>query len=725
MINKFLKKLTKKMRKARKSKNKFLFGLIPAKMLKRFSVQFLVLALLTGLNWTGFWAIGTTVGFFNDTETSNENGFTAGYLDFYLEAEDWSPAEMAGTLVPGDTIMRAMSVLMSGGSMSFQYKIKTVKTSGDDAFCDALQLVAKRESIELYNDGLTSFDLTPSVEIGGDGQDDWTFEVKLPTGSGPFDEESCEFRFDVDGWQIEFPDGLSGFNDHEELENILESSVAETEDGLDNISPIADSYVDQDNEDNNYGTSDDLKVRSQSGEKNKRAFIRFDFNFPTGTSVLSSELKLFLDDAPSSTRTYAIDRSLSSWTETDITWDNQPATLGTPTASVITGTINDIWLSWDVTDDITDFVNGISSNYGWGVSDTVESSATSREGKFTSRNDDDEDERPVLEVAFSAPPATTTHLVVNEVYYDVGDGKGSEGTNEWAEIYNPIDVAVDISGWSLCDNTSCDVIPASTTPIPAYGFAVITNSASTWTKWTIPAGAVKIVLGSNIGGGLADSGDAVILKNSLSVEVDAMSYGSDTSKLSPSVSDGPEGTSVARIVKGYDADLATDWIINATPNPGTNPSGSGVEIMRFTDRGVEVADYADGLEPLSAPAIVNTVEPVSDPVSDGSTIWQSVPDIVEEISQFVSGENNESENSEENGVVGEEQNVIEEEVIIEDAAEEEVVVEEEVVEETLIEETIVEEVVVEESLISEEVVAIEEEAVVEENVNNEEVTPLP
>ena len=287
----------------------------------------LVLTLIVLLNLFGLSSIGNTIAFYNDVETSSGNAHIAGSVDFSLDADEWSPVETAGALEPGDTITRNMSVL-AGDSIPFQYKIKTVKTSGDDDFCNALDLVATRESFELYDGDLMSFDLTPPVAIGGDNIDDWIFEVTLPDGSGPFDGASCEFRFDVDGWQIGFPDGLSGFSDHEELENIIESSVAETEDGLDNISPIADSYVDQDDPNDSGGGNDhELKVRSQSSNKNRRAFIRFDFLFPMGTVIQSSVLKLFLDDAPSASRTYALSRALSSWSESGLTWNNQPATM--------------------------------------------------------------------------------------------------------------------------------------------------------------------------------------------------------------------------------------------------------------------------------------------------------------------------------------------------------------------------------------------------------------
>jgi len=171
------------------------------------------------------------------------------------------------------------------------------------------------------------------------------------------------------------------------------------------------------------------------------------------------------------------------------------------------------------------------------------------------------------------PPQIEEYIVVNEVYYDV-KCHGEEGWNEWVEIYNPTDNPVDISGWKIADNGGEDTIPSSDS-IPPDGFAVITPKASTWSKWpSIPSGAIKIVLESKIGNGLANDGDRVILRMPDGTEIDAISYGSDTYAFDPSVPDVAEGHSIARYPKGFDTDQASDWIDLSWPNPGTNPHAS-------------------------------------------------------------------------------------------------------------------------------------------------------
>lgn len=560
-------------------------------------LRVLVLALLVGMNWSGLFAVGATVAYYADAETSSGNTQSAGSLDFSLDPDEWMPVGKEDSLLPGDTVSRTVGIL-DNGTIGFQYTASSVKTAGNDVFCDALVLDARQDGVSRYTGALMGFLAGPFVFAA---PEKWIFDVTLPLGAPNVEGMSCEFTFVFNGWQEGFP-ASSGFRDTEEVENILEAASSATA----STSPIADAYVHQAGPDSEHGLDSEFDIKSFKGGLNKRAFARFGFHLPSDVSILSSTLRFFMKAAPAASRTYAAARALASWTEAGINWNNQPATSSPPTASAPTGTSNNVWLSWDVTPDVASFVDKTLPNFGWEVHDTLENFATVQEALFIARENNDDNKRPVLEIKFGAPAATTTHLVVNEVYADVGSGKGSEGTNEWVEIYNPTAAAVDVKDWKICDSGTCDTF-STTSPsilIPSHGFAVVTPNVSTWPKWATPGGTVKIVLpgNSDIGGGLANGGDAVILKNSADAEVDAMSYGSNTSKLNPSAPVSGDGDSLARIVKGYDTDSAQDWIINATPNPGTNPSQDGVEVMRFTSEGVEVAASGEGLKPLDTSA---------------------------------------------------------------------------------------------------------------------------
>ncbi len=550
--------------------------------------KILIILILISLNWTGILAIGETFAFFSDTETSLENSFSAGTLDFSLTSNGWQPPEKAVDLQPGNSVTSTISVIKEG-SLDFIYNASTTidEENSNINFCNALSLKVELDSTILYNGTLSGLNFSSPVLISNN-QDDLLFTLTLSNSYTPPEEGAvCQFKFIFRGWQ----DGLSfgqGFYDEEEIENTIENGGSITS----GYSPIADSYVNQNDANKNYGGFSELQIRSENN-KNKRTFIKFDFNFPAGTTILSSSLKLYLKSAPTISRNYEVWRVANFWTENGINWNNQPGVASNPTDSIPSGTTKNVWLSWNVTSDVQGFVDGVYSNYGWMLKDSQENSSTAYEAKFHSRESNNIELRPILEIQFSAPEATTNHPVINEVYYHVGTGKGKEPDNEWVEIYNPTDSPVDISGWKICDANACDTIPPSPS-IPAKGFAVITYKASTWDKWSIPSAAIKIVLNSAIGNGLANSGDRVILKDASDTVVDAMSYGNDTTYFELPLSG--KGKSLARIIKGYDTDLATDWIINATPNPGTNPSEDGVETLIFGTFGVAVAGWEPVLE---------------------------------------------------------------------------------------------------------------------------------
>lgn len=174
---------------------------------------------------------------------------------------------------------------------------------------------------------------------------------------------------------------------------------------------------------------------------------------------------------------------------------------------------------------------------------------------------------------------------INKVYYDVDVLHGNEGENEWVEIYNQTDSALDIAGWQICDDTSCDAIPASTTPImvPAKGFAVITASSTTWKYWDIPSDVVKIELGNDIGDGLSNDGDKLVLKRPDGVVMDAMNWETNTDVWNPGAIDVPEGHMLGRKPNGYDTNQPSDFVDLAVPSVLLiNPNQSGSQVWYWT-----------------------------------------------------------------------------------------------------------------------------------------------
>lgn len=170
-----------------------------------------------------------------------------------------------------------------------------------------------------------------------------------------------------------------------------------------------------------------------------------------------------------------------------------------------------------------------------------------------------------LPTSTPTPSPGNLAILVNEVYSD-GQAKG-----EWVELFNPNAFPVDVSGWMIADknaydNGQDDTFPTSS-PIPAGGYAVVITNQTTVAG--IPASAITIeLINANIGSGLDDDGDAVVLKNPSNAIIDAMNYG-NVSEIFPSPPGAPSsGQSLARSPNGSDTNGAVDWSVDGTPTLG-------------------------------------------------------------------------------------------------------------------------------------------------------------
>jgi hypothetical protein len=173
------------------------------------------------------------------------------------------------------------------------------------------------------------------------------------------------------------------------------------------VTPSADSYVDQATfqQGSNFGGVTTLQVESSQTlglvSTNKRSFVKFNLSscsIPAAAAVQSATLSVYLSAAPNQNRTWNIDRVTGAWTESGITWSNQPGSTGS--TSVATGTTSNVTLQATVTSDVQSFVSGSLTNDGWRLSDSVESSSTVRNGQFRSREVASAPQRPTLVVNY-------------------------------------------------------------------------------------------------------------------------------------------------------------------------------------------------------------------------------------------------------------------------------------------------------------------------------------
>ena len=115
----------------------------------------------------------------------------------------------------------------------------------------------------------------------------------------------------------------------------------------------------------NNGTDSSAKVDSKSGD-NARALFRFELPaIPAGCSVTGAQLRLFAGSATDG-RTLQALQIAAPWTESAVTWGNQPATTGTA-ATVASGSG---WREWVVTTQLQAMY--IGANHGFLIRDAAE-----------------------------------------------------------------------------------------------------------------------------------------------------------------------------------------------------------------------------------------------------------------------------------------------------------------------------------------------------------------
>lgn len=129
--------------------------------------------------------------------------------------------------------------------------------------------------------------------------------------------------------------------------------------------------------DNNYGTHSDFIAcawTNQSAESNLRALIEFDIaSIPPGATVISATLELYHYTSPfnighsnlSGPADCWLERITQPWTESGVTWNNQPATTAVNRVNVVAPLVMNQNYTLNVTQLLQDMLNNASSSYGF------------------------------------------------------------------------------------------------------------------------------------------------------------------------------------------------------------------------------------------------------------------------------------------------------------------------------------------------------------------------
>jgi hypothetical protein len=172
---------------------------------------------------------------------------------------------------------------------------------------------------------------------------------------------------------------------------------------------------------------------------------------------------------------------------------------------------------------------------------------------------------PVFTTTPNSIPANEGDIVINEVQYDPPQ-EGTDTAFEWFELLNRTSQTIDLTDWRISDNQETD--PAPSLSLPPGGFAVIAARTDFYVNFPNFSGNIVFMADGTIGNGLSNTGDRLILLDSTGKIIDALSYGSDNTIMSPPCRSVPEGHSLERQPAGLDTNQASDFVDNATPSPG-------------------------------------------------------------------------------------------------------------------------------------------------------------
>ena len=170
------------------------------------------------------------------------------------------------------------------------------------------------------------------------------------------------------------------------------------------LSPTDDSYVRSSQKNINSGTEDVLNLNSL-----RDGVVRFDLSaIPASSTVSSATLTLEAVTVGSDTseKHYTVHRNLADWDEGTVTWNTPGSTVnvhytGTATTSTlitIAGTY-----TWDVAADVTEFVAGTATDYGWRVIWDSNTNGSNKQVNFGAKEQSVVANRPTLTVVYIPP----------------------------------------------------------------------------------------------------------------------------------------------------------------------------------------------------------------------------------------------------------------------------------------------------------------------------------
>ena len=130
----------------------------------------------------------------------------------------------------------------------------------------------------------------------------------------------------------------------------------------------------------------------------QRSFVMFDIStIPPSATIASATLRLCRTNGSGSARTHEVRALTSAWTESGLTWNNQPS-LAVSAGGTISVPSSAGCVTADVTTDVQAWIL-VAPNFGWRIADVVEVTAPLVD--WATREEPSSSLRPSLSVTYT------------------------------------------------------------------------------------------------------------------------------------------------------------------------------------------------------------------------------------------------------------------------------------------------------------------------------------
>ena len=186
-------------------------------------------------------------------------------------------------------------------------------------------------------------------------------------------------------------------------------------------------------------------------------------------------------------------------------------------------------------------------------------------GKVNYQGDEDTtNNKEIVQFKVYPPGNNYNDILINEIMY-----APSSGEPEWVELYNRTDSQINLKEWTFSDNSTSVSITNTDKFIQNNSFIVLSRDSSILNFYQVPVDIIVFKIPS-----LNNTGDAVLIKDSLGVLIDSLEY-------LPNWGGNTGGKSLERISINESSTLQTNWGTSVSKNKATPGSTNSITPKDF------------------------------------------------------------------------------------------------------------------------------------------------